>query len=78
MITTNNTHLQRLQDLDDTEIAKSVKCSIEYINKTINTNKFKTYITTHNIRSIYTNFVNFETSLSQFNFSIDLIIFAEC
>lgn len=56
--------LQTFQALDDTEIAKSIECSIDYINKTMNIKKTTHNIITQNIRSIYANFIDFEIALS--------------
>lgn len=74
----DNTPLQTLQELDDIEIAKSMECSIEHINKIINIKQTKIHIIAQNIRSIYANFVDFEITLSQLKFGIDIIVFSEC
>lgn len=69
--------LQIIQDIDNTEIAKSIECSIEDLQNNI-FKKSSLNIIHQNIRSIYNNFSDFEITFSQFKINIDVIIFTEC
>lgn len=70
--------LQTLQEIDDTEIAKSVTCSIGDLPIHLPVKKYRLNIVHQNIRSIYRNFDDFEISLSQLKHDVDVIILTEC
>lgn len=67
-----------IQEIDNIEIASSVKCNVEYLHNYIvaSHNNFTTL--TQNIRSIYKNFDDLQVTLTQLKCEVDLIILTEC
>lgn len=70
--------IQTLQDIDDLNIAKSVKCDINELPKYYKPNNSNITIISQNIRSIYCNFDDFLANLSILTFECDIIILTEC
>ena len=66
-----------LQDIDRTVFTNSTQCDIEELTKIkVNRNDFT--IVSQNIRSIYNNLDDFQITLSQLNFCVDILVLTEC
>lgn len=70
--------LQTLNEFDQTAISYSTQCDVEDLTNIKLVHKGDFTVVTQNIRSIYNNFDDFQITLSQFNFCIDILILTEC
>lgn len=70
--------LQILQEIDKTEIAKTATCSLDDLSNHIPAGKASLNIIIQNIRSVYSNFNDFEITFSRFKLDVDIIILTEC
>lgn len=69
--------LQTLQEIDESDTAKLVICSLDDLSNHILAREAGVNVITQNIRSIY-NFNDFEITFSQFKLEVDIIILTEC
>lgn len=70
--------LKTLNDLDDIEIARSLECSADELEKHVSINNNDFTLIAQNINSIYCNLDDFLITLSTFSFKTDVIVLTEC
>lgn len=73
----NNT-LSTVTEMDNIEIASSIKCDIDDLNKLIEIKQNDLTIVSQNIRSVYSNLDDLNLTLSSLSFLPDLVILTEC
>jgi hypothetical protein len=71
-------HLSILNDIDEVEIAQSFVCDPQDLGKHIPLSNNNFSVVSQNIRSIYSNFSDFQATLSTLDFEPDVLILTEC
>lgn len=70
--------IEIIEELDNTEIAYSFECKTKDLWHNLQKNVSDLSIVTQNIRSIYRNFDDFQISLAEILFEVDVIVLTEC
>lgn len=73
-----DSHLNTIQELDDSEISKSAIINIEELHNYIQHDNYNLTVVTQNIRSVYSNFEDLQLNLSQIKHGIDVLLLTEC
>lgn len=73
-----NSSLTTLQEIDESNNTTTINCDVEDLNKIINIRENDLTIITQNIRSIYKNFDDLQTTLTNLKHNIDVLVLTEC
>lgn len=70
--------LNTIREIDKSLTAFSIKCDVQDLSKHISINKNGLTVVSQNIRSIYRNLDDFQITLTDLHFDIDVLILTEC
>lgn len=70
--------LETITEIDNTEIAQVSNLSLHTFNTSIQLKNTDFTIISQNIRSIYSNFTDFQLNLAYLKFAVDLVVLSEC